>query len=312
MAGQLWSAGSGFMATPTLSEELRNSVQPLSRFAQFCDVEVAIGKNAGETYTWNVYGDTAVAGSETGIDENQKMPETTFPVSQGSITITEFGNSVPYSGKYDNLSEHPVREIIQKTLKNDAAKTLDKAAHAQFDDSLLTMYGTSDTAATLAEDGTFAGAARVMKLAHIKIIADTMQERNIPVYDGEHYMAIMRPSTLRPVLDELEGIHQYTDAGWVRIMNGEKGRYEGIRFVTQTNIASKGYGAGDAAYFFGADTITEAISCPLELRGKIPDDYGRGKGIAWYALEQFGITHNDQTNAETKAQARVLRWGGAS
>ncbi|RKX22007.1 MAG: hypothetical protein DRP45_11775 [Candidatus Zixiibacteriota bacterium] len=245
------------------------------------------------------------------------MPSTTFPVTQGSVVMTEFGNSVPYSGKYDDLSEHPVKEIIQKTLKNDAAKTLDRAAHAQFDATLLRMTSTGESTAALTDTGTPGGTAtHELSLDHVKIIADTLQERNIPTYDSEHYIAIMRPTTLRPVLDLLEGIHQYTDAGWIRIMNGEKGRYEGIRFVTQTNIPSENWSIvgqpnADAAYFFGADTVTEAIACPLELRGKIPDDYGRGKGIAWYAIEQFGITHADDTSAETKAQARVIKWDSA-
>lgn len=41
-------------------------------------------------------------------------------------------NAVPYTGKLDDLSEQPVKEIIQKVLKNDAKKTLDKAAYDQF------------------------------------------------------------------------------------------------------------------------------------------------------------------------------------
>ena len=95
MAGQLWSAANGYMATPTLSEELRNDVQPVSRFTQFCDVEAAIGKNAGETYTWNVYSDVADEASDvTGINENANMPEGNFDVTQGSITVKEFGNSI--------------------------------------------------------------------------------------------------------------------------------------------------------------------------------------------------------------------------
>ena len=237
-------------------------------------------------------------------------------VGLNASTLTKL-NSVPYSGKYDDLSEHPVKEIIQKTLKNDAAKTLDRAAHAQFDATLLRMTSTGESTAALTDTGTPGGTAtHELSLDHVKIIADTLQERNIPTYDSEHYIAIMRPTTLRPVLDLLEGIHQYTDAGWIRIMNGEKGRYEGIRFVTQTNIPSENWSIvgqpnADAAYFFGADTVTEAIACPLELRGKIPDDYGRGKGIAWYAIEQFGITHADDTSAETKAQARVIKWDSA-
>lgn len=307
MAGQLWSAANGYMATPTLSEELRNSVQPISRFMQFADVEDAIGKNAGETFTWSVYGNTADDGGE--IAENASMPETSFPVGEGSVTVKEYGNSVPFSSKYDDLSEHPVKEIIHKTLKNDASKTLDRSCHAEFDKTLLRMTSTSASAATLVDTGTAAlSHTHDLGLAHVKLIADTLEERNVPTFDGENYTSIMRPSTMRPVKDELEAIHQYTESGWNRVMEGEKGRYEGIRFVTQTNIASEGKAKSDAAYFFGADTVTEAVAVPLELRGKIPDDYGRGKGIAWYALEAFGIVHADATSAETKAQARIIKW----
>jgi len=106
----------------------------------------------------------------------------------------------------------------------------------------------------------------------------------------------------------------YTAEGWNRVMNGENGRYEGIRFGSQTNIPSEDWtnAKSDAAYFFGADTVTEAVSVPEEIRAKIPDDYGRGKGIAWYALNAFGITHADTTDAQTRAQARIIKWDSAA
>ena len=30
-----------------------------------------------------------------------------------------------------------------------------------------------------------------------------------------------------------------------------------------------------------SDTVAEAIAVPEEIRGKIPSDYGRSKGVAW-------------------------------
>lgn len=314
MAGQLWSGANGYMATPTLSEELRNDVQPVSRFTQFCDVEAAIGKNAGETYTWNIYSDVEdTAADIAGINENESMPEGNFDVTQGSITVKEFGKAVPYSGRYDDLSEHPVREIVNKSLKNHAARTLDRIAHAAFDDTILRLTSTSASAATLTDNGVASGvASNALTKAHLRLITVTMEERNIPTYDGENYVGIMRPATFDPIGLELESIHQYVDEGWGRIVNGEKGRYNAIRFVTQTNIASEGWTNTDAAYFFGSDTVTEVVTCPLELRGKIADDYGRGKGLAWYYLGNSGITHADQTSAATKAQARIIKWDSTS
>ncbi len=311
MAGQLWSAANGYMATPTLSEELRNNVQPVSRFTQFCDVEAAIGTNNGDQYTWNIYGDVADEASDlTGIAENAAMPEGNYNVTQGSLTMKEFGKAVPYSGKYDDLSEHPVREIANKSLKNHAARTLDKVCATQFDASILTATSTSATAFTLQDDATFSGVAtNALTKAHVRQLAVAAEERNIPSFDGENYCMIMRPSVFEPIGLELESVNKYVDEGWGQVITGEKGKYNGVRFTTQTNVASKGWANTGAAYLFGSDTVTEAVACPLELRGKIADDYGRGKGIAWYYLGNFGITHADQTSAETKAQARIIRWG---
>lgn len=61
-----------------------------------------------------------------------------------------------------------------------------------------------------------------------------------------------------------------------------------------------------------ADTVTEAVAVPEELRAKVGEDYGRSKGIAWYALCAFGITHADNTSAETKSQARIIKWSSAA
>lgn len=309
---QAWSdTGSGYLSNPTLSDEYRIALQTVCRFRQFCDVEAALGKNRGDTYTWNIYGDTADQGGA--LQENQKMPETNFPISQGSITVTERGISVPYSGKLESLSEHDIRRIVFQVLRNDANKSLDAAAAAQFDNALLRYVGLTGTTYNLDNDGTATGNNNSQLLIwHVKNIADQMQELNIPTFDGEKYMCIGRPSTFRPFRDELQAQYMYTPEGFSRVMNGEVGEYEGIRFVTQTNKAAETNwttnNKSDAAYFFGADTVTEAIACPEELRAKIADDYGRSKGIAWYYLGGFGITHGDATDANTRAQARILKW----
>ncbi|MFG6159631.1 hypothetical protein ACGTNG_12565 [Halomonas sp. 1390] len=314
MSGNAWTdTGSGYLANPTLSDEFRTALQPLSRFRQFCDVEAAIGKNRGQTYEWNVYGDTVDDGGE--LQENEGMPESSFPIGQASATMTEYGISVPFSGKLEALAEHDIKKIVHQTLRNDCNKTLDRSAHAQFDNTLLRYVATGATAYNLDDDGTPTGNnAQSLDTTHVKQIADLMQERNIPVFDGENYVSIGRPTTFRPFKDDLESLHSYTTEGWNRVMNGENGRYEGIRFVTQTNIPSESWtnGNSDAAYFFGADTVTEAVACPEEIRAKIPSDYGRSKGIAWYYLGGFGITHADATDANTKAQARIIKWDSAA
>jgi hypothetical protein len=51
--------------------------------------------------------------------------------------------------------------------------------------------------------------------------------------------------------------------------------------------------------------VAEGIAIPEEMRAKIPTDFGRSKGVAWYALLGFGIVH---TNA---VQARIIMWDSA-
>ena len=193
------------------------------------------------------------------------------------MTITEYGNSVPYTGKLDDLSEHPVKEIIGKVLKNDAKKAFDIAAYNQFKAAPVRAVptgGTSTTALTITTNGTATLTNNVaMGKEHVKLIVDEMKERNIPPYSGDDYVALARPRTFRQLKNDLESIHQYTDEGFHMILNGEIGRYENTRFVEQTNIASLAWAnaKSDRAIFFGNDMVAEGIAVPEEMRGKIPE-----------------------------------------
>ena len=328
MAGQLWSVNSlgGYMYAQELSDILRTAVQPLVKFRQFADAKdfTDKGLHKGQIFTWDVYNDVATAG--TTLTETTTVPETNFTIAQGTGTVTEMANSVPYTGMLDNLSKHPVQEIINRVLKNDAKKGLDGQAWNQFNQTLLRIAptgGTSTSAITLTTNGTATITNSVaLGKNHIKVIVDTMKERNIPPYMGDEYFAIAWPSTYRQVKNDLEGVYQYRDQGFQMIYNGEIGKYEGARFIEQTNIPHGNYSSGnftssssfttwtnglsDWAFFFGEDTVAEALVVPEEIRGKIPGDYGRSKGISWYYLGGFAIT---QTQA---LQTRILKWDSAA
>jgi len=322
------------MYADKLSRELRTALQPLSKFRAICDAKDATeARNAGggmlgkgELFTWNVYGDTADQG--TTLTETTTMPETNFAIVQGTLTISEYGNSVPYSGKLDDLSEQPVREIVHKVLRHDAKKAFDIAAHAEFDKCLgryvPASAGTSTSAVTLTTDGTCTATNNISyRAGHARAIRDSMVERNVPPFVGDDYAALAWPTALRDFKTDLEGIHMYTAQGFQLIHAGEIGRYENCRYIEQTYIP-KG-GAADSStwsaetntedawnsalsdwiFFFGEDNVAEGIVIPEELRGKIPSDYGRSKGVAWYALEGYGLIH------AVAAQTRVFKWDSA-
>lgn len=314
MSGQVWVINTlgGYMFSETLSDVLRFSVQPQVKFRQFADVKDAAvqGKGKGDTFHWNVYSDVVTQG--TTLVETSTMPETNFTVSQGTMTITEMGNSVPYTGKLDDLSKQPVTEVIQKVLKNDAKKAFDTASYAQFNATPLRVVptgGTSTNAVTLTTNGTATGTNNVaLGKEHIKAIVDMMKERNIPPYMGDDYICISHPTTLRKLKNDLEPVRQYTETGFSMILNGEVGRYENVRFIEQNNIPKATWvnGLSSWALFFGMDTVAEGVAVPEEMRGKIPSDFGRSKGIAWYYLGGFGIVHPEV------AGARIVKWDSAA
>jgi len=319
----------GYMYSDELSDTLRMELQPLCRFRQFCEPDPTAlnkGLHRGDKHYWNVYSDLATQGRR--LSELQPMPETTGTVSQSSLTVTEFGNSVPISSKVTMLAKHDVYAIVTKQLKNDARKVFDAEVFEQFDACKLRAAptsGTSTTAVTITTNGATATTNNVaLGTGHVKAIVDEMRERNIPGSRGDDYCAISHPTTFRTFKNELETLKQYTGEGMSDVYSGEVGRYEGVRFIEQTFIPKGGAndsttfdpttGTADAwnnaksswCFFFGADTVNEAIVIPEEIRGKLPGDYGRSYGIAWYFLGGYGLFHTQA------AQTRIVKWDSAA
>lgn len=326
-----WSVAEngGYMYNDELSDVLRTALQPGCKFRQFCEPDedaMEKGLHRGNKHYWNIYHDVATQGRR--LSELTPMPETNFTVDQAELTIVELGNSVPYTGLLTALAKHDVLKIINKQLKNDARKAFDIEAWSQFNACKLRYAptgGTSATAVTATENAATATTNNIaLGTGHVKAIADDMMERNIPGFVDDDYVGLSHPTTFRPFKNELETLNQYTDMGLNRIFNGEIGRYESVRFATQ-NFIPKG-GANDSTtfdpytkaadawnnaksswcFFMGGDTVNEAMVIPEEIRAKLPGDYGRSGGIAWYYLGGFGIYH------DTGSQSRIAKWDSAA
>ena len=330
MAGQLFVTNTlgGFYSALNLSKELRMGVQATNKFRQFADVKDAFGKvqHAGQTFTWD--GVPMLSRANRALVETNTIPQGNHTVYQGTLTMSERGFSVPYSDALDKLAMVSVRAPIMKVLKHDAMVDIDVTAHAQFN---LTAIRAASTATTVAVSLTSNSSATLTVTDNIgqvqwRSVVDEMKGRNIPFHDGKSYWTIARPLAYRLMKNQLEAVHQYTETGLEMIMNGEIGRYEDTRAVEQTVVPRGGatdsttFAAytdtadnwdtgGDWVFFLGADTVCEAVHTEEEIRVKNPDDYGRSKGIAWYALLGFGITHNDSNNL---AQTRIVKFDSAS
>ena len=300
-AGQLWLANEtgGYLFAPNLSQYLREEVQKRCRFRQFADLpdDTQNAQKVGDTFHWNIFADIDDdIGGE--VAETEDLATARFEVAQGACTVTEFGLAVPWTGKVDDLAEQPVKETIKKGLERHCARRLDTRAYLQFAKTLIKIGpggGNDATTIDINEDGTAPSVNNSpLTAAHVSEIALTMRDRDIPSYDHGDYYASVVPKAYRTVTKDLENIQQYTESGFKLIRDGEKGRYEGVRMVEQTNIPlSPNFatnGLSDEVFFIGEDSVAECVVIPEEIRTEIPSNFGRKKAIAWYYLGNFAPT----------------------
>lgn len=226
----------------------------------------------------------------------------------------EFGNSIPLTRKLKELSQHDVMDIIRKTLANDMAKTLDKYIFKQMATTNLIYspyQGTSTTSIEVATNGSAATASAAtagLTYNHIIEVVDSMKERNIPTFDGENYLCISHPSTFTKLRKDLVSVNQYTESGYGKILNGEIGKFGGMRFIEQTNVGkvtatNAGSGVGWAV-FLGGEAMIEAIAVPEQIIEKEVTDYGRSLGLAWYMIAGY----TPAFPVATAANNRIAFW----
>lgn len=311
--GQEWGTASlgGNLAQAYLTKWLRYTAQPLMRFRQVCDVKEAIGTGKGDTFNWDIVANIATQG--TTLTETSTMPSSNFTVTKGTCVVYEFGNSVPFTRLLKELSQHELdgvgNGIIRKTLANDMAKTIDQYIYNQVKTTKLVFQqsaGTDTASVVLYTNGTGTQTnATALTSKHIINIVDAMKERNIPAFDGEDYVAIGQPTAFSALRQELQAVNQYTESGYKKVLSGEIGRYGGVRFVEQTNVAKvtpTTAAAMSQVVFVGGEAIVEAISVPEEIIEKEITDYKRSLGLAWYMIAGFTKAFN------TAANDRIAIW----
>lgn len=333
MTGQVWSldASGGFFFSFPMSKVLRVALQPKLKFRQLCDARDATSKasKTGDKFYWDQVSDLATQGGT--LTETSTVPHTDFTISQGTLTVTEAANGVPWTCKLEELVSPEIEAIVANQLARDCAKYNDIQAWRQFNRTPLRVTpGSSGTATdllSLSTNGTATATNNIaLRFDHVKLISDLMKERNIPPFPNfpnDKYGAIGRPTTFRALKNDLEAVYKYVNEGFDWIVNGMIGRAEDIIFIEQTFITPGGAAdttthdpatrtgdpwnnaKSDWTFFFGGDTVMEGVVVPEEIRGRIPSDYGRSKGMAWYTLNGYGLAR------PAAADATILKWDSA-
>jgi len=290
--GQLWATSTqgGLLYSPLLSKETNHAAQPLLRFKQFCDMKMEAGKNKGETFLFDKYGNISTEGGT--LTETSTIPRRDFRVYQGTGTLFEWGNAVPWTRKYETLSQIEQRAPVRRVLANDLAKVLDTAVEAEFDKCKIRYNATSSTTGTFHTDGTDTETqTSAFNRYHAKTIYDYLWNTlNAPPHypESDNYAGILSQNAARGIFDDTETVQMYTKFP----MAGEIGRYSEIRFVKTNHGLSNTVGNGSAygeAYIFGNNCVMEGIAVAPIVVPKEVTDFQRSRGLAWYAVLGYQI-----------------------
>jgi N4-gp56 family major capsid protein len=307
--GQLWATSTqgGYLYSPLLTKEVVAQAQPDMKLHQFCQLREAWGKGAGETFLFDKYGNIDTQGGT--LTETSTIPARGHRYYQSTCTLYEWGNSIPFTRKYETLSQVGARQPVVTALKNDYAKVIDTAVEAQFDACQIRYVGTATAGGEWTTDGTFTATNTNISMTtfHVKEIIDYMYATlNCEPWDGDNYMCVCAMAAKRDIYDDVEDILQYTKYP----ASGEFGRYYDTRFVKTNHALSNTEGKNSnigEAYFFGAGggPVLEGVAVSPEVIPKEVTDYGRSRGLAWYAIMGYKIFWSaDPDN-------NIVKWGSA-
>ena len=317
MAQQSWAAdsgASGFRTVVEISKKVVHAAQPMMKFRQFVSVETAFGKNKGESVQIYRAGNTDEESESDAINELDRIPTIQMAVSPRLITVNEWGRAIPFTGKVETLAEVDVESnVYLKGLRNHMAKTIDRQVAAAFKTSDICAIPIAATnTITWDVDGTPSTAATSnINAKLLKDIVDAMKTgefgantgRPIPFYDGESYVCIATTRFLRGLKDDADYEVAAKYAHPEDLYLGEVGRFYNVRFIETNhfNALDNTVGTGSVrgeAVIFGEDPIREVVAIPEEIRAKLPEDYGRDKGLAWYAMLGWGRVWDFSTDSE--------------
>ncbi len=302
MGQQVFATNSlgGFLTNNTLSAQVRYKAQTMQKFRQFCDMEPAAGTNRGNKVFFDKISNISTSGGT--LTETDTIPKRNYTITQGTLTITEYGNSIPFTAKVKTLSDIQVPETVRTVLMNDMRVVLDSAAATQFmtNDYIATITNTATT--TFGSAGlALATAGANMSDKNVRDIVDKMKILLIPKREDDNYACVASTNSVRGLYDFFEAKAQLTTLD--PLYRGEVGRYYNTRFVEETNFLSNSDGSNGLygeACFFGADAVREGVAIPEELRVGIPADFGRDQAIAWYALLGFQQVWDFSSDGQTR------------
>ncbi len=317
MSAPLWVNDSGVHFSAKLSKFLRYSAQPMLKFRKFTELKDAFSKEPGDTFNWDKIANLGTHGHA--LLETSTMPVSSQAITKGTLTITEYGNSIPFTFKLEKLSQFELEGIVEKGLRDDMVKVLDAACHAEFNTTPLRYVGSSATLGVITTNGTATATnTSVLNELHIRKMQLELETRR----SEQATTFIGALEAIESLKGAMVTVQQYNEIGYEKIMDSEVGMIHGVRVMRDNNatrlsydLASTSSGSATAkswpgtnsleGFMFVGNPVIEAVAVPEQVRAKEVTDYGRSKGLAWYWLGGFKLQRSEAADAE------IIKWASA-
>lgn len=290
---------------------------PRMRFDQFAVVRTDLTREPGDTIVFTKLGNLP-RGKKLTEDEN--LVRKTLGRSKIQITVDEWGNAVGLTSKFQTLSFMDEMENASISLGRDYARETDiMLRDAVFSGTQTYLAGGKTAQKDLTVNDT-------LSLDDFDDVIEVLATANVGKYadsNGEYFVCYLHPHQAKPIRKQMIPVRQYTYPEL--IFKGEIGEYNGIRSIETSHcpngaapstldaygqyvdpahdptlVAAYEYASGETnavnlykCVVFGERAYGWAVALPVELREDPFTDFGRKKGLAWYAIQGAGKINDE-------------------
>ena len=300
--------GGNFIGLPSAimdvySLDIIHEAQGIMKFENFATRRLNLNAAPGETVKFTIYEDILKGGELT---ESDSLTSKSMVASQQPLVIKEYGNAIKVSEKMMRLSWQDIMSESATLLGRDYSVVRDVALR----DALLAGATNVHFVDSVTAGGnglrnliTDIAAADIMTTDAVRRAAEVLETNNTPKFNGDYYVCFIHPHQASALRTDTKWVSAHTYNKTEDIYNGEIGRWEDVIFVTTSHMNNgaagvtnpghdatlvKGVAANAEHYYksiiFGDQALYCADALPVELRDNGVEDFGRTRGLAWYAM----------------------------
>jgi N4-gp56 family major capsid protein len=268
--------------------------------------EFRLGRKSGDKVGFRLVGRLANT-AHTALAESDTVPFDKPPIYHGTGQVFRYAQAIPWTGTRDDLDRLDVKETNIATLRDHAARTINKIIYDVLVAGRSFTYVATGTDASPThawlDDGTVsASAASNYSLFHARKIKLRANQNNIPPADGDNYFFYGSPRIEDGIFNDTGGngwvdVAKYDPARVQGVLEGEIGKFSKLRHVIDNDVIADNIGGSNdlgSGFILGEEAVKEIMVYPVHFRVNmnVGGDFGNLQAIAWQAMLGYKVVWN--------------------